>query len=189
MNLIDPEWYRASRAHVDRLSGDHRDHVKDYTGALHGTINQWLRNPKGKSRETADIARSRVKSFDAVLAANPLTSETRLTRHTRLSSFGLVDGSGVEKIVAEPRVEDAFISTSRKRVFDVKRVPDLIILDVAVPPGTPAAALEGISKVPRQYEILLGRRLRYYLLDPRYDDTANAWRATMRILGPAKEGE
>jgi hypothetical protein len=103
MSSIDPEWYRTSRQHVDGLRGDYRDHVKDYTGELHETINQWLRNPKGKSREVADTARSRTKSLDAVLAKNPLTSETRLTRYTRLRSFGVIDGAGLAKIVAEPR--------------------------------------------------------------------------------------
>ncbi len=86
-------------------------------------------------------------------------------------------------------MEDAFISTSRTRVFDIRSVPDPIILDVVAPPGTPAAALEGISDVPRQYEILLGRGQSYVLRNPRYDYEASAWRATMQIFRRPRGGE
>ncbi|WP_298445686.1 ADP-ribosyltransferase [Gordonia sp. (in: high G+C Gram-positive bacteria)] len=177
----DPRWLTVSRAHVRGLRGRYRQHVIDYTGEGHAVINGWLRGA-ALSRRSADYARSRTASLDAVLAAIPLTRAMHVTRVVGIrATFGLNDGHDLDRIVGQPRMEAGFLSTSRMRTYPVKNRADPILLDVDVPAGTPAAALEDVSRYPEQCEILLGRNLGYVILTPQYDRNVGWWRATMLI--------
>ena len=153
----------------------------DYTGSGHKRINKWLR--RGQIPGDTSVAAA-VKDIDTVLAKNKLPQTTHLTRVVSLSkAFQLTGGADLEtKVAGKLRTEDGFMSTSRRPEFDMEDIADPVVLDVIAPAGTPAAAIEDISKVPRQYEILLGRDLDYVIREPWYDQNAGVWRATLRIL-------
>ncbi|MEC4616202.1 VG15 protein [Tsukamurella tyrosinosolvens] len=177
----DPKWFRSSRAHVNGLVGAYRQAIVDYTGKPHERINGWLRRSGAKPDPWVS---SRVRSLDAVLAKNPLERPTVLTRVVSLrGTFNLTSGEGLAGIVGSPRVEDGYLSTSRKRTFTMKEIKDPVVLDVIAPPGTPAAAIEDVSQYPGQFEVLLGRGLSYVLADPKWDERNGVWRARMMILG------
>ncbi|UQE73526.1 hypothetical protein MYK68_12265 [Gordonia sp. PP30] len=132
----DPRWLAVSRAHVRGLRGRYRQHVVDCTGEGHAVINGWLRGAT-LSRRSADYARSRTASLDAVLAAIPLTRAMHVTRVVGIrATFGLNDGHDLDRIVGQPRMEAGFLSTSRMRTYPVKNRADPILLDVDVPAGT-----------------------------------------------------
>ncbi|BBZ65809.1 hypothetical protein MINS_12380 [Mycolicibacterium insubricum] len=175
----DPDWLRTSRAHVAALTGRRRQSVIGYTGDTHKRINGWLR--RGQTPQDTWVA-ARMKDLDEVLAHNPLAAPTILTRTTELSTFGVTRQQGMSKVVGTARTELGYMSTTRfPDGGDTKKYIDPVRLTVLVPPGTPAAAIEDISKVPRQGEILLGRGQRYVVTAAAYDRTIGMWRATIVI--------
>lgn len=177
---LDPKWFRASREYVNSLTGRYRQSVIAYTGSGHQQINGWLR----RRQTPADTQiQARVRDIDAVLAKRPLELHTILTRTTDLSSFGLTSGDGLKGLHGLPRRELGYMSTTR--LADGGRTATYknpVRLTVLAPPGTHAAAIEDISKVPGQGEILLGRNLMYVIVDSRYDGDIGMWRATVRIV-------
>lgn len=175
----DPTWLRASRAHVTGLTGRYRQAVVDYTGEDHKRINGWLR--AGVTVSDAWAA-ARAEDLDAVLEVNPLAAPTTLTRIVSLSqAFKRAGGEGLTKIAGLQRVERGFLSTSRKTSFSMKKITDPVVLDVLAPTGTPAAAIEDLSKAPNQFEVLLGRGLQYVIVEPFRDEKNGVWRASMII--------
>jgi hypothetical protein len=125
-----------------------------------------------------------------VLAVNPLEQMTVLTRTVSLDAFGLSSGEDFAGIVGVFRVERGYVSTTRypDRGW-TKKCSDPVRLTVIAPAGTPAAAIEGISKVPGQGEILLGRGLRYTIVGSEYDGGLEMWRATIAIVLEGGAGE
>ncbi|WP_336790445.1 ADP-ribosyltransferase [Gordonia malaquae] len=177
----DPEWMRESLAHANGLTDRYRQHMIDYTGKGHEVINGWLRG-SSVSKKSEDYARSRVKSIDAVLAKYPLKQTEQLHRVVDMKALGISRGEDLSKLAGSFRIEKGYLSTSRKAKFDMKEMDKPVHLDVIAPEGTPAAAIEDISAVRDQYEVLLGRNCEYMIVNPRYDDELGAWRATMQIL-------
>jgi len=175
----DPKWLHTSRAHIQTLTGRHRQSVIDYTGDDHKRINGWLR--RGQVPDDQWIT-ARVKDLDAVLAKNPLTQPATLTRTIDLSSFGLTTGDDLTKVVGSLRTERGYMSTTRHPSGGAtKDYANPVRLTVHAPAGTPAAAIEDISKVPGQGEVLLGRDLRYLITSQHFDAEIGIWRATIEI--------
>lgn len=177
----DPKWVKASRAHVTGLTGRHRQSVIDYTGSGHKRINQWLR--RGQLPVDPSVA-AKVKDIDAVLAKNPFTETAVLTRTIDMQeTFKITRGEDLIKIAGKDRVEHGYMSTTRiSSGGKTKDYAKPVRLRVVAPRGTPAAAIEDISKYPGQGEVLLGRGLRYIIKDPVYDPGIGMWTATLRIL-------
>ncbi|MUL47596.1 hypothetical protein FZI85_25105 [Mycobacterium sp. CBMA293] len=176
----DPKWLRTSRAHANGLTGRYRESVVDYTGNGHERINQWLR--RGQVPADPSVA-AKVKDIDAVLGKNPVTQPTVLTRTIDMQdTFKIARGEDLAKIVGTQRIEHGFMSTTRLPDGGAtKAYKAPVRLTVHVPPGTPAAAIEDVSKFPGQGEILLGRGLGYTIVNPTYDSQLGMWRATMLI--------
>ncbi|MGX9669933.1 VG15 protein [Mycobacterium sp. HM-7] len=175
----DPKWLRQSRAHVSGLTGRYRQSVIGYTGQDHERINGWLRR---ESTKPDPWVQARIKDLDAVLAANPLPGRTVLTRTVDVDAFGITRGDDLAKIAGVPRIERGYMSTTRlPGGGTTKDYKTPVRLTVMAPAGTPAAAIEDISKFPGQGEILLGRGLRYTIVNPAYDERLGMWRATMLI--------
>ena len=179
----DPKWLKASRAHVAGLTGRHRQSVVDYTSTGHKRINQWLR--RGQMPVDPSVA-AKVKDIDAVLAKNPLSDVAALTRTIDMQeTFKITRGEDLVKIAGKERIERGFMSTTRISAGGkTKDYAKPVRLSVVAPKGTPAAAIEDISKYAGQGEVLLGRGLKYIVVDPVYDGSLGMWRATMYI----KEG-
>ena len=177
----DPQWMRLSRAHVNGLTGRYRQSVIDYTGEDHRRINGWLR--RGQTPDDKWAA-ARTKDLDAVLAKNPFARTTVLTRTSELSDFGLTSGEGLDGIAGKLRTEHGFMSTTRfPDGGDTKGYKNPVRFAVIAPAGTPAAAIEDLSKFARQGEVLVarGRRIMVVPGSPRYDAEIEMWRATMLI--------
>lgn len=174
----DPKWLRTSRAHVNTLTGRLRRSVIGYTGDDHKRINGWLRR---RNPQPDPWVSARVKDLDMVLAENSLTRRTILTRTVDADGFGLTSGDGLPRITGIQRIERGYMSTTRLAGGSTKNYMAAIRLTVVVPPGTPAAAVEDVSKYPGQSEILLGRGLGFMIVDPTYDSQQGMWCATMLI--------
>lgn len=175
----DPAWLRRSRTHINGLTGRRRNSVIGYTGPDHERINKWLRRKNAKPDAWVE---ARVKDLDAVLDANPLPTRTVLTRTVNLEAFGIASGEDLTKIVGTQRIERGYMSTTRlPGGGTTKDYKAPVRLTVIAPRGTPAAAVEDISKYPGQGEILLARGLGYTIINPTYDSQLGMWRATMLI--------
>ncbi|MEB3067967.1 ADP-ribosyltransferase [[Mycobacterium] vasticus] len=177
----DQQWLTTSRAHVGALTGRYRQSLVDYTGSGHLRINQWLR----RGQQPADLwVAAQVRDIDVVLSANPLARDTELIRTIDMrEAFHIVRGEDLVKIAHKDRVERGFLSTTRFAAGGrVKESARPVRLTLFVPLGTPAAAIEDISKFPDQGEVLLGRGLWYVLRDPAYARTIGVWTATLEIL-------
>ncbi|MFV8169837.1 ADP-ribosyltransferase [Mycolicibacterium peregrinum] len=175
----DPAWLRRSRTHINGLSGRRRNSVIGYTGPDHERINKWLRRKNAKPDAWVE---ARVKDLDAVLDANPLPARTVLTRTVDLEAFGITNGEDLVRIVGTQRIERGYMSTTRlPGGGTTKDYKAPVRLTVIAPRGTPAAAVEDISKFPGQGEVLLGRGLGYTIINPTYDGQLGMWRATMLI--------
>lgn len=175
----DPKWLRQSRAHVSGLTGRYQQSVIGYTGEDHERINGWLRRDNAKPDPWVQ---ARTKDLDAVLGVNPLPGRTVLTRTVDVDAFGITRGEDLEKIAGVPRIERGYMSTTRfPDGGQTKQYKTPVRLTVMAPAGTPAAAIEDISKFPRQGEVLLGRGLQYTLVNAAYDERLGMWRATMLI--------
>ncbi|WP_411815758.1 ADP-ribosyltransferase [Gordonia sp. SND2] len=177
------EWIKRSRSDVRALTGKYRRHVEEYTGPSHRDINNWLRRSRGDlDAELRPDLRAKVKSLDAVLQKRPTTEPIELTRTVGLDAFKLTRGEDLVKVEGSPRREHGYMSTSRMpdggNTKDYKKP---VRLTVKVPPGTPAAVIEDVSKYAGQGEVLLGRGLKYILVGSRFDPQINMWRATMVI--------
>lgn len=175
----DPAWLRRSRTHINGLTGRRRSSVIGYTGADHERINKWLRRKNTKPDAWVE---ARVKDLDAVLDANPLPARTVLTRTVDLEAFGITNGEDLAKIVGTQRIERGYMSTTRlPGGGTTKDYKAPVRLTVIAPRGTPAAAVEDISKFSGQGEVLLARGLGYTIINPTYDGQLGMWRATMLI--------
>lgn len=123
-----------------------------------------------------------MRDLDEVLAVNPLAVQTALTRTVDLSAFGLTRGEELAKVVGTMRVERGYMSTTRLPSGGAtKTYKAPVRLTIIAPAGTPAAAVEDVSKFPGQGEVILGRGLGYTIVEPTYDDQLGMWRATMLI--------
>ncbi|GAA4388805.1 hypothetical protein GCM10023147_14760 [Tsukamurella soli] len=151
----------------------------EYTGEGHKRINGWLR----RGGMPADPwAAARVRDLDAVLAKNPMQSETVLVRTVDLDAFRLAGGGDLARVVGVVRVERGYLSTTMYADGGrTKAYADPVRLIVRLPAGTPAAAVGELS-VAGQGEVLLGRGLRYVLSDPAYDPGIGMWVVVMEIV-------
>ncbi|WP_409430554.1 ADP-ribosyltransferase [Mycobacterium sp. SMC-16] len=175
----DPKWLKQSRAHISGLTGRYRQSVIGYTGKDHERINGWLRRDNAKPDPWTA---ARIKDLDAVLGANPLPGFTALTRTVDVDAFGITRGDDLAKIAGVQRIEHGYISTTRHSGGGTtKDYKTPVRLTVMAPAGTPAAAIEDVSKFPGQGEVLLGRGLEYTIVNPAYDEQLGMWRATMLI--------
>lgn len=126
-----------------------------------------------------------VNRIDAVLAKNPLTETTVLTRTIDLvDSFRITSGEHLERFAGRDRSEWGYMSTCRLAGGgNTKSYKYPARLTVIAPKGTPAAAIENLSLFPDQAEVLLGRGLRYLVVprSAKCDHSTAMWRATIVI--------
>ena len=157
------------------LAGSPPPWIKPRAAGAHQTC-RW-RNPQPDPWVSA-----RVKDLDMVLAEDPLNRTALLTRTTDMSSFGITSGEDFAKLVGAVRTEPGYISTSRiPGGGTTKKYTDPVRVKVIAPSGTPAAAIEDLSMVPRQGEILLDRGREYVITSAAYDDSIGMWRVTIEI--------
>lgn len=123
-----------------------------------------------------------MKDLDAVLAERPFVRNNELTRTVDALSLGLASGDELRKIIGRARVEDGYLSTTRFADGGAtKGYRGAVRLTVVAPAGTHAAAIEDVSRVPGQGEVLLARGLKYVITAAAYDARIGMWRATMTI--------
>ncbi|MCL4290531.1 MAG: hypothetical protein KJ051_09690 [Thermoleophilia bacterium] len=150
------EWARA-------LSDEERSTIRRYQ--RHGArINDFLRGGEAPlPPDLEDEIDVLIERLDGLVARGRLGRHVTVWRGLDTDPFVRLEGSPIEA---------SFSSTSLNRELVAARYP--IVLEIVLPPGTPAAwlALVSAPALRRELEILLPRGVSYSLHDVREEDRA-----------------
>lgn len=129
----------------------------------------------------------RIDLLRSAIDARPLTRTYRVTRTAETADLGL-DGRTIdESLIGEWLREPAFMSTSghRNPPYLMNR-ENPVILDLIVPEGTPAVAIDDSlttqEMVEKERELLLADGVRILIIGVRYDDERQAPRLQGRVV-------
>lgn len=153
------------RQNLDGLSREQRAEIANYAVGGYHAVNDTLR---GRRPSTPDID-ERIELLRTAMEANPLQQSYRVTRTAEIVDLDLGDQRIDESLVGKALTERAFMSTSghRQPPYLMKRV-DPVVLELIVPEGTPAIAIDDnlttLSMVERERELLLIDGLSFVVL-------------------------
>ncbi|MEU0809993.1 ADP-ribosyltransferase [Streptomyces sp. NPDC005970] len=163
---------------LDRLTREERGAIGFYTGGHHGMINGPLRSGLPPDPEITEL----VALMDSALHKYRLSENARVCRIVGADAFGLEKASAVPELIGREVVEHGYLSTEFGRTppFTIKP-QEPVVLQVTVPPGTPALPVRSLTQVTTENELLLGRGLSYSILSSRYDERLRMWSLTVFI--------
>jgi hypothetical protein len=135
------------QANAPKGHAEHRDAVNRYTGDTFLELNKKLR--------AGDATDPEVKRIDA--AMTPTKDDLMVTRHVGADAFGLTDKelSQVEHLAGKKLTDPAYTSTAIGSTYGGGLGG--VTLRIAVPKGSPAVNVAGISNNPHERELLLPR--------------------------------
>jgi hypothetical protein len=176
-DAIPPPGPEITRPDLSKLTQDEQLALARYTSITYTAVNKALR--ASQEATAATPTRNAIAHIDSALAKYPLPGAVRVSRGVGIDAFqrfGVQSHDGLRGIVGKTIGEPAYMSTSFNRTPPSEFLqPGNVILDLIVPAGTPALALEALSDSPGERELLVARGQRLYIVSAVYDEAAGRW--------------
>ncbi|MFN3001872.1 ADP-ribosyltransferase [Mycolicibacterium wolinskyi] len=161
---------------LSRLTDGEMAAIESFALNNYERINGALR---GQREITPDIRRD-INAIRSGLRKYPLDHDVRVTREVGGAVYGITAanaGSAVEALIGQVFDEYGFMSASMAPTpAHSARHHDPLTLDLLVPAGTPALAVQQLSEYPLEREMLLIDARRYQIIGARYDRAQRRWR-------------
>lgn len=125
--------------------------------------------------------RALVDALDRVLARGALTEDVTVLREVDPHTLGVTLSRDAATLTGRAILDRGYLSTTVDPAGAASGAAQPVLLELRVPPGTPAAYLDPFSTHRGERELLLGRGLRIVFHDATYDTRRRRWvlRATV----------
>jgi hypothetical protein len=134
------------------LTPEEHHYIRTYTGQSYDPINKALRDPKTGPKEGSSPL---IKELDRAINRSSLKENTTVYRGiSDLSKLGIDPSKAVGTTIKDP----AYMSVSLNDKIAKKYAGDSgAILKISAPKGSKGASMGGISRYPKEHEVLFSR--------------------------------